>query len=492
MARITGRNAGATELKKDALLIRRHFVSLSIALVAAVGSGCAVDQKKEVAHYQDVLRANLLASESTFEPGQPLTLRQALDLTNRQNERLAIEGENYLQALIDRKRAAAAFLPTVSLVPSYNFRKTVDSGGDNDDGGGGSNSSANDRRFDVPLNGNANLFNGFSDVARLRASARTIEQRRNLLLDLQESVLLDAAQVYYQVLRSERSADVLANSLTVQETRVRDIQGRQAAGLARPLDVAQTEAQASATRVLLINAQNDVRNGRATLAFLTASPVQESPLLDAFVAPASLPSLAELQGLALAARRDLKAAGDAILAARQNVEAAVGQYYPSVTLDVNVFVYRESFPDDRTWEGVLRANLPIFSAGLIEADVREAWSLYRQAGLSESLLRRQVTQDVQLAFQDLRANDERIAELGVQLRAAQQAFNQADQSYNVGLATNLERVTAQDQLLSAQLQLTSAEFDRTLAYLALARATGELRHRLETTAVASTRPTTSP
>jgi len=157
---------------------------------------------------------------------------------------------------------------------------------------------------------------------------------------------------------------------------------------------------------------------------------------------------------------------------------------------VNVFVYREAFPDERTWDGILRANLPIFSAGLIEADVREAWSFYRQSALSESMLRRQVGEQVQLAFQDLHANDERIAELQVQLRAAQQAFNQADQSYNVGLATNLERVTAQDELLSAQLQLTSAQFDRTLAYLALARATGELRHRLETTNAATTQPTT--
>jgi outer membrane protein TolC len=96
---------------------------------------------------------------------------------------------------------------------------------------------------------------------------------------------------------------------------------------------------------------------------------------------------------------------------------------------------------------------------------------------------------VQIALQNLTSAQQRIAELGTQLRAAQQAFNQADQSYNVGLATNLERVTAQDQLLSAQLQLTSARFDRTLAYLELARSTGRLRWRLENTP--SSAPTTT-
>src|SRR5687767_12579439 len=121
----------------------RFFLPLTALLVLSATSGCAVDQKKEVARYEEVLRANLLAQEKEFTPGEPLTLRQALDLANRQNERLAIEGENYLQALIERKRAAAAFLPTVSLVPTYSFRETVDTGGANDDGGGGSNASSN-------------------------------------------------------------------------------------------------------------------------------------------------------------------------------------------------------------------------------------------------------------------------------------------------------------------------------------------------------------
>ena len=470
--------------------LARPPILLIVLSAALLISGCAIDQKKEVARYQNVLRANLLSNEPAFAPAfapaQPLTLRQALDLANRQNERLAVEGENYLQALIERRRAAAAFLPTINLVPTYSFRQRVQTGT-------GNSSSAQTTTLDVPARGQINLFNGFSDVARLKRDQRTIEQRRNLLLDLQEQVLLETARVYYDTLRAERSAEVLISSLKVQDARVRDIIGRQQAGLARPLDVAQTQAQASATRVALINAQKDVRNGRTILAYLTAAPVLDCPLVDEFNVPSSLPPLPQMQATALANRRDLLAAASAALAARQNVEVAVGQYYPSVSLSADLFLYRESFPDERRWQGLLQANLPIFSAGLIEADVRTAWSQFRQASMTEAALRRQVGQDVQIALQNLRSAEQRIAELGVQLQAAQQAFNQADQSYNAGLATNLERVTAQDQLLSAQLQLTSARFDRTLAYLESARATGRLRWRLENTpSSAATIPTTVP
>ncbi|MEO6435324.1 MAG: TolC family protein, partial [Tepidisphaeraceae bacterium] len=419
--------------------------------------------------------ADLLSSESPFSTGQPITLRQALDLANRQNERLAIEGENYLQALIDRKRAGSAFLPTIALTPIYSARQPVPS---NSGDGNLASSSQQNRFLDVPINGRFQLSPA-SDLSRLGRDAKTIDERRGLLLHLQESILLETARVYYDVLRAERSTDVLENSLQVQDARVRDIVGRQQAGLARPLDVAQTEAQAAATRVLLITARSDVRNGRTILAFLTAAPVQESPLVDQFNAPSALPPIDAIQQIAFTSRRDLQASESARLAARQNVEVAFGQYYPSVTLNGDLFLYRESVPDQREWSAFISANVPIFSAGLIHQDVREAWSIYRQAAAGQSLLRRQVIEEVAVAFQNLQTNQQRIAELQVQLQAAQQAFNQADQSYAVGLATNLERVAAQEQLLSAQLQLTSAQFDRTLSYLSLAFATGTLRSRLE-------------
>src|SRR5687767_15468230 len=70
----------------------RFFLPLTALLVLSATLGCAVDQKKEVARYEEVLRANLLANEKEFSPtptpGESLTLRQALDLASRRNEQL--------------------------------------------------------------------------------------------------------------------------------------------------------------------------------------------------------------------------------------------------------------------------------------------------------------------------------------------------------------------------------------------------------------------
>src|SRR6185369_9403845 len=103
---------------------------------------------------------------------------------------------------------------------------------------------------------------------------------------------------------------------------------------------------------------------------------------------------------------------------------------------------RESAPADSEWAALLSASLPIFSAGLIEADVRDAWSQLRQAKYGDSLLRRQVTQDVRVAYFDYAASRNRLDELKTQVDAAQQALAQAEDEYRAGRATNLERIVA--------------------------------------------------
>ena len=438
-------------------------IALVVALMFML-AGCKVDQAKEVQLYRSVLDKGV--EPVSFSAGEPLALDEALALANQHNERLGVQGEFYVQALIEKRRAAAAFFPTISLAPSH-FRQ--DPAGE----GGGRNP---DRRTDVPVRGT--LFTGVGDIANVGAAGRTIEQQRALLLDLQAVILLETAQTYYQVLLAEQSVGVLLDSMKVQEQRLRDTRGRQAAGVGRALDVAQTEAQYAATRVGLISAQNAVRTGREALALLTGAPVQESPLVDALVPPADVASVEELTRVALEGRQDLAAARAGVEAARFDIDAAVARYYPSISLNVNAFLERESSPTESDWNATLGANLPIFTAGLIHADVRTAWSFLRQAKLNELATRRQIASDVAIAHQNVVSSRNQLAELRVQVQAAEEALRQTEQSYRAGLATNLEWVTAQNAVLNAQLDLTSQQFDNKVFYLTLLRATGALSTRL--------------
>jgi protease secretion system outer membrane protein len=460
--------------------------------ISGIGAGCAVNEKDEVAAYRKILDGGD-AQSIKYSPDAPLDLLTAMRLTNLHNERLAVEGENYLQALIDKQRAASRFMPTITLAPEYRVEGdgdvgrtgnggTTDPDDDDDDDGNGFTSSggANGQEsFEFAANGRYNAFNGYRDIANYRRAGRTIEQRRAILRDAQQRVLLDVARVYYEVIRAEELVKVLENTAKLQDERVRNAQARQRAGFGRPLDVAQQAAQAAQTRVTLIGARDDVWNGRTTLAFLAHANIADCPLVDEYDVPKEVPGAGAWVEQAYASRPDLAAARAATRAAAEGVREAVGQYYPSVTLDLNYYFVRTgSRSDEGDWDSVLSANLPLFAGGAIHANVRTALSQLRQARSNEAGTRRQVEQDILLARRALATSDSRLAQLTIQWEAASESLRRSRLEYDAGTATNLDVLTAQDALLSAELQTTSEKFTRKLDYLNLLRASGRLGENL--------------
>jgi len=436
-------------------------------------AGCAVDQDAEVALYRQVLDA-AVPRVPDYEPGEALALPRALALANQNNEQLAVRGEDYVQALIQQSRIADSFLPTVALAPNYTIAERP-TGALALNTTGFRRVGSTVQRFEAPVTGDVNVFRGFGDVASLHAAEAIVGQRRELLLDLQSSVLVDTAQVYYQVLRSERSAEVLRNSLALQVARLSDVEQQLRNGLATRLSVAQTRAQVDGTRATLVQAEGDVSNARVALAQLLGVPSVTGTLSGGFAVPAERAALEDCEQSALEQRQDLHAATAAVEASRHQVEQALAQYWPSVDLDVAGYLYREDYADASRWATLLSVHVPIFSAGQIRADVRNAWSRCRQAAMLESAARRQIVRDVRTAHNDVATTDRLIRELRDEVAAADDALQQSRAAFANSLATNLDVLSAQDKLLTAQLDLASAEFDETVFYLDLLRAMGTLQ-----------------
>lgn len=439
----------------------RSAVLLLTAVLAALG--CTPREAKEIGIYRDLLDAGLDRGRLADEKS-PVDVAASMALASVGSEALAIEGETYLQSIIDRRRAAATFLPTISLAPSYTW--SDDRGTTNRDSEG----------INTPLElGMA--VNPVRDVAAVRASGATIEERRALLLDFQDTLLLDVARTHYGVILAERAVVVLENSLRVQDERVNDAKVRLDAGLIGPLDVSLSEAQAAQTSAGLIEARTRVHTGRSVLEFLTVAPMADRPILDALSVPTVAPDIEGLLAEAETGRQDLEAAARRVDAAGLDVQSAYGQYFPSISLNLQYFLQRGTDPADLQWATLIQASLPLFSAGVIEADVRTALSRLRQAKLEYSQVRRAVRRDIEVAMENLRSSFERTERFRVQVRSAGDALEQAEGLYRAGLSTNLERLIAQDRLLTAQLELVTAELDTKVFYLDLLRTTGTL-HQL--------------
>lgn len=455
----------------------RHACTGVACLLAALLAGCGSDPARDVSAYRALLDDNVRPPPATAS--STLSLTDAMAIANARNESLAIDGEGYLRAVLEKRRSVSLFWPTVDLAPRWVVQERA----------GGDGYTAD---LDVPVDAELVVFDGLQNVNRYWRDVYLVERRRDLLLEAQEALLFDVAAVFYTVLRAEAQVRVLEQSLQVQGERLRDTRARQQVGTARPLDVAQSEALFAATSVGLIDARRQVLSARSLLGLLLASPVEPLSLLDDLDLPAQPRPAAELLDLAARHRCELSAARRAIDAAERQVRVSIGRYYPEVAIDVSAFLYRQSVPDARSWEAALRLNLPLFDAGRIDADVRTAWSFLREAMLVETQTRRRIERDLNQTLADIRASAARLEQLRVQFAAATEAFRQADTSYQVGLATNLERVTAQEAMIRAELALVTETFDGKLLQVALLRQTGTLRETLleaPTTFPASTRPT---
>jgi outer membrane protein len=452
-----------------------HFSAIVLTLCTFV-TGCLPTQQHEVASYRKILDAHAPATMPVRTSLTPLTLQQSFALANHNNEQLGLLGEDYVQALANKNRAFAAFLPTIDIGPAY-------SRSHNTDGNGAFHS------ITIPVNAGMNIFNGFRDVDALRAATDVIAQQKADLLDEQMTLLLNVTTSYYLILQSEESAQSLQTSITFRQEEIRDMKARLKLGNARPLDLAQAQADEATTRAQLRQSQTDAINARSQLSFLIGVPSIEGPLADQFIVPSPLLPEAHFENLAEVYRQDLIAARAAVAAAEENVKKAIGEYFPTVNVNASYFLFNDPEPGT-LWTAGISGNIPIFEAGTIEADIRTAWSICRQAGLTESFVRRSAFNDVQNAYQNLLNSTAKISDLEDSVIAAQKAFDLADRLYKIGGGSNLDRLTAQNTLLAAQLSLTDERFNEKTFYVTLLRVAGLLRPDYPQTEVPTTVPST--
>lgn len=453
------------------------ILRFSVSLLVLI-SGCLPTQQSEVASYRKVLDTHAPATMPVRQSLTPLTLAQAFALANHNNEQLGLLGEDYVQALIAKNRAFSAFLPTVNLGPGYSVGHATDRGHAT-------------HSFTVPITAGMNLFNGFRDVEALRQATDVIAQKKADLLDEQMTLLLNVTTSYYLVLQSEESARVLQTSLTYRQEEIRDMSARVKLGIARRVDLAQAQADEATTRAGLAQAQTNSINARSELAYLIGVPEITGPLSDEYTVPSPLQPQEHFETVAETYRQDLIAARAGVLAAEEGVKQAIGEYFPTVNVNVSYFLFTDPEPGT-LWTGGISGNIPIFSAGTIEADIRTAWSICRQAGLTESFVRRGALNDVQSAYQNLLNSSVQMADLEDSVIAAQKAFDLADAQYKIGGGSNLDRLTAQNTLLNAQLALNNERFSEKTDYVTLLRVAGLLRPDYPQTDVPTTMPSTQP
>jgi outer membrane protein TolC len=461
----------------------QFVVTFALAAALLLATGC-VDWSADVARYRKVLDGAHASAPAQYDPAEKLSLTRALVLADADNEAIATSGEQWIQALADKMRAAGTFLPTLSVDPGYFLTHSKGNALIIPNANGGVTETVVGRGVSHSSSASldASMTGSLANASNLAAAGRTAEELKQLIYNERETVLLEIVQSYYTVLRAEQQAEVYEHGLQLKSEKVRDQEARLKLGNVRPLDLAQSQADLAGTSVSLTQARTDAANARSALARLMGVSSVDGPLTDHFDPPGQLDAIAEWQKRAQAQRQDYLAALRAVEAAKDSLDAAIRQYFPSVSINFSYFAYNQP-TSSVNWAGGISASVPIFSALAIEAGIRSAWSGYRQSVLNASQTYRQVTDDIREGYQNLVGSREKLAQLQIQVIAAQRAYDLAERAYQLGSESNLDRLTQQDNLLTAQLGLVSEQYSEKSFYLGLLRAEGSLASLLKTESV---------
>ncbi|WP_199553615.1 TolC family outer membrane protein [Sandaracinobacteroides hominis] len=312
------------------------------------------------------------------------------------------------------------------------------------------------------------------------AEAR-IEASRLNLSAAEQRLIVDTVAAYADVLRTQEIVKLNENQVRVLEQELRASRDRFEVGDVTRTDVAQSEARLSVSQANLIAARGNAVFARQAYQRLVGRPPgQLDPLPPLPPLPAddaqALSRSAELNPVLAAARANERAAAEDVRAAKAGRMPSIGVQASANYNDYSNNRLGASGFDPRI--GVT-AGMPLFSGGLIAAQVRQAQARQSEALETISLTERQVTENVNNSWALLKTSEATITAANSSVRANTLASEGVRQENQVGSRDILDVLNAEQELLNSRVQLVQAERDRYVAAFQLLEAVGAADIALE-------------
>jgi TolC family type I secretion outer membrane protein len=321
------------------------------------------------------------------------------------------------------------------------------------------------------------IYRGGRTVAQTRQAINTVESTRAQTLAVETSVFQAVAMAYLDVVRDQALLEVDRNNVEVLRKQLEATQDRFRVGEVTRTDVAQAESSLAQAQGTLVSQEGTLEISRAEYVRAVGHPPGRLML------PRDRPALPATreEALSLAAHNNFNviSAQFAELAARDNIDVVRGQLLPQVSV---VGTLDRAYDQSATFKGALlnsaqitaQLTMPLYEGGAIYSQTRQAQQTVGQRRSQVDDARRAAVQTASQFWSTLQAARASISSFAAAVRAAQIALEGTQQEALVGTRTVLDVLIANQQLLTTQSQLVTAQHDAALAEFNLASAVGRL------------------
>jgi len=415
-----------------------------------------------------VICAVLLSPMRSMAQGEVLTLEACLDLAQKHNPTLQASAAIPRQVQAQERIADSLLLPHVDVEGGYTLQPEAQQVVM------GEITTATQQRdySHLSLSAKQLLYDFGRSKAQISAAAANSRSARLNYAALEQDIFLRTVVAYYRVLTAEHLLVAADDEAEQMADHLKVARALYAAGSVTRNDVLQAQVRLANSKEQQLVAKGELDNGRLQLNYLLGRSttqccqLSDKPLFEID----SLPSFTDV-----AARPQLLAQKEQVVAAQQRVLQARGEFWPQVYAHLGAdYVDNSKVKEQTIYSATLGLRMNIYDGAANRSKLSAAsHELSRQR-----LLLKDATEQAQRDYRSA-CNDAKVA--AQRREVAQIAIDQAQENLRINRSRYQEQVGTATEVVDAQTLLTKtrsefyrAQFDYQVAIARVCRAAGTL------------------
>jgi outer membrane protein len=320
------------------------------------------------------------------------------------------------------------------------------------------------------------LFRGLRVLNGVREAEANVRAGRETLRTSEQSVLLEAATAYMDVVRDQAIVTLRENNVQVLSRELKATKDRFSVGEVTRTDVAQAEASRAAAVSALDLAKSNLQTSRGNYERTVGKP--PSRLVEPKPVDKRLPrSLDDAVSISSRESPTVVAALYREQSARHTVDRTWGELLPTAQVDATYSKRLESsttVASTDTTTVVGRVNVPFYTGGEVQARVRAAKQTHLARIQEIEQNRTEVKAAVVQSWSQLVASRAQLQSDQVQVASNRTALTGVREEEKVGQRTLLDVLTAEQTLLNAEVNLVTTKRNLVVFSYTLLQAVGRL------------------
>ena len=410
------------------------------------------------------------AEELSNQANEPSSLTQTLTKALNNNSQLASARSGFKAIHRTQFVSFASMLPQVSAYAIGNYTEHME-----DD------ILANERQGQDDSYGirvDHELFTSGKNLNAFRSKRAEIIKERYNLDSQEQSTLLSAVQVHFDVIRDRAVYELNQKNVAVLSQQLQAVKDRFEVGIVTRTDIAQSEARFAGARSNLLLADTAVQSSLATYLQVVG---EVAPVLTNVSPLPELPSsLSEALDIGRAESPMLNSAKQNARSAKLSAYSTVSATLPQVKVSGIYSRYDNKTPsliqleEGETFSVQATVTMPLFSGGRNIANISAARHASNALAQNVHATASAVQQSIVVSWHQNLAATSVVLARNEQIQASKIALEGVRQENMLGTRTTLDVLNAEQALLDARVNLSRAERDQYVAAYGLLASVGRL------------------